>query len=203
MIDILSELPTLGSYFSPVKAVIFLALGIGWASTGAWVDKDTGKVKIPKQPWNAIVFGGGALGLALWLLLPNFAMGLVAFVLLYGGTTVWYVIVRNGKVSPSLQVLTLAHLKRLTGKKAVSEDAASAGDRVRIKGADGKAAKWPIDHEQRISYRAFQDLLFDAIWRRASIVDIGLAAQQAKIIYRVDGVNRRRNVVEIENRERG
>jgi len=196
VINILAELPALGGYFSPFKAAFFLLFGLGWAATGAWVDKDTARVKIPKQPWNAIVFGGGALGVALWLLLPSFALGLVAFILFYGGTTLWYVFFRNGKVSPAQQVLTLGHLKRLTGKKAVSEDAALAGDRVRIKGADGKAAKWPIDHEQRVSYKAFQELLFDAIWRRASIVDIGLAAQQAKIIYRVDGVNREREPIE-------
>src|SRR5262245_19039326 len=163
VINILAELPTLGGYFSPDKALVFLLFGLGWAATGAWVEKDTARIKIPKQPWNAIVFGGGALGLALWLLLPSFALGMIALLLFYGGTTIWYVLVRNGKVSPALQVLTPGHLKRLTGKKVVSEDAASAGDRVRIKGAVGKAAKWPTDHEQRVSYRAFQDLLFDAI----------------------------------------
>jgi len=192
----MAELPATGGYFSPVKVGFFAVFCLGWAATAAWVDQDTVRVKIPKQPWNAIVFGGGALGIALWILLPQFFLGLLAFVVLYGGTSVWYCLTRNGKVSPGQQVLTPAHLKRLFGKKSKTEDASQSGDKVRIKGADGKAAKWPADPEHRESYRALQELLFDAIWRRASIVDITIAAQQAKIIYRVDGVNREREPIE-------
>lgn len=192
---LLAELPAIGGYFSPVKIGVFAVLSIAWAATAAWVDQDTVRVKVTKQPWNAIVFGGGALGISLWVLLPNFLLGLVAFALFYGGTSVWYCLMRNGKVAPGQQVLTPAHLKRLFGKKEKGEDAQS-GDKVRLKGADGKAPKWPSEPEQREGYRAMQELLFDAIWRRASIVDITLAAQQAKIIYRVDGVNREREPIE-------
>lgn len=192
----LADLPTTGGYFSPVKVGLFAVLSLAWAATAAWVDKDTLRAKVTKQPWNTIVFGGGALGIALWILLPQFILGLAAFVVFYGGTSVWYCLMRNGKVAPGQQVLTPAHFKRLFGKGAKTEDAAQSGDKVRLKGADGKAPKWPAEPEQREGFRALQELLFDAIWRRASVVDITLAAQQAKIIYRVDGVNREREPIE-------
>jgi type II secretory ATPase GspE/PulE/Tfp pilus assembly ATPase PilB-like protein len=192
----IAELPATGGYFSPVKVGIFAVFCLAWSATAAWVDQDTIRAKVSKQPWNAIVFGGGAMGIALWILLPQFYLGLLAFLVFYGGTSVWYCLMRNGKVAPGQQVLTPAHLKRLFGKQAKTEDAAQSGDKVRIKGADGKAAKWPTDPEHRESYRALQEFLFDAIWRRASVVDITIAAQQAKIVYRVDGVNREREPIE-------
>src|SRR5262249_62022776 len=118
----LAELPTLGNYFSPVKVAVFVIFSLAWAVTTAWADKDTTRSKLPKQPWNAIVFGGGALGIALWILLPGFALGLIAFLLFFGGATIGYVLVRNRRVAPGQQVLTLGHLKRLTSKKTPGED---------------------------------------------------------------------------------
>src|SRR5262245_42403034 len=119
---LLADLPVLGGYFSPVKVAFFVLFGLAWAATAAWVDRDTVRVKVPKLPWNAAVFGGGALGIALWLLLPSFALGLGAFIVFFGGTSLWYVFMRNGKVAPGQQVLTPGHFKRLMSKKGTAEE---------------------------------------------------------------------------------
>ncbi len=194
---LMAELPELGGYFHPVKVGLFALLSIAWAAVAAWVDSDTARIKVPKQPWSAVAFGGGAVGIALWMLLPNFWLGLLAFAVFHGGTALWYVMFRNGKVSPGQRVLTIDHFRRLMAKSPQGKaDAVAAGDKVRIKGADGKAVKWPTEAAQRESYQALQDFLFDAIWRRASMCDINVGAQQAKIIYRVDGVNREREPIE-------
>lgn len=192
----ISQLPATGGYFNPVKVGLFLFLGLAWAATGAWADKDTLRVKVPRLQWNALVFGGGALGVALWLLIPSFWAGLAAFVVCYAGSSVTYCLYRNGKVAPAQQVLTVNHLKRLTQKKGKGDDAASSADKVRLKGADGKAPKWPTTPEERTSYRAMQEFLFDAIWRRASVVEVAISGEAAKVIYRVDGVNREREPIE-------
>lgn len=192
----LAVLPTAGNYFDPIKIGLFVVLALAWAYVCAWVDKDTLKAKTPRLPWNAAVFGAGGLGIALWLLLPSWILGLLLYLLLFGGATGAYVVHRNGRVAPAQRVLTPAHLKRLLNKKPATEEAIHAGDKVRIKGADGKQPKWPTDSEEHKAYAALQNLLFDAIWRRASVVDITLQAQTARIIYRVDGVNRDREPIE-------
>ncbi len=188
---ILAELPPDAPFFGPVKVAVFLLLGLTWAATGAWVDKDTLKAKTPRLPWNAAHLGAGLLGLALWLVLPWIA-GLFAFLLLYAGAGLAYVTHRNGRVAPAQRVLTPAHFQRLFSKKPETEETIHAGDRVRIKGADGRQPKWPTDPEERAGYAALQDLLFDAIWRRATVVDMALQGDAARILYRVDGVNRER-----------
>lgn len=195
ILPLLAEIPTLGGYFDPIKVGVFALLALCWAATCAWADKDTVKAKTPKLPWNAALFGAGGLGVALWIMLPNWLVGLIVFLVLYGGSALGYVFYRNSRVAPGLRVLTADHLRRLSSKKP-AEEVVEAGDRVRIKGADGKTPKWPTDPEQREGYKTLQNFLFDTIWRRATQVDIHVAQQAARIIYRVDGVNREREPIE-------
>ena len=46
---LMADLPVLGGYFSPVKVAFFVLLGLGWAATAAWVDRDTVRVKVSKS----------------------------------------------------------------------------------------------------------------------------------------------------------
>lgn len=192
----LAELPSTSGYFHPVKVGTFAVLALLWAAVGAWVDQDTIRVRTPRLPWNAAVFGAGGLGLALWILLPGFALGLIVFLVFFGGSSIGYVVFRNGRVAPAQRVLTPRHVIRVMGRKTETEESVHAGDRVRIKGADGKQPKWPTDPEQHDGYRALQDLLFDAVWRRTSMVDLTITAQVTRIVYRIDGVNRDRDPID-------
>lgn len=198
---LLAALPQSGDYFHPVKIAIYLLCVLLWAHNSAWVQKDTLRVKVPSGMWVAMVFGSGALALVLWLLVPMFWLGLLLFAVLYGTCCIIYVVFRNGRVAPGQTVMTIAHLQRIAkGNKGSSPDEGFTKDRVRIKAADGKPPKWPTDPDQNAAYAALQELLFDAIWRRASDVRVDLAPDQPlKIIYRIDGVDRLREPIEAEH----
>ncbi len=196
-----AALPQPGGYFSPVAIVLYLVCIILWAYTSAWVQKDTVRVKVPAGMWVALVFSAGAAALILWLLVPLFWLGLVLYAVLFGTASIIYVVFRNGRVAPGQTVLTLAHIQRISkGNRGVDPDVGYSKDRVRIKAADGSTPSWPTDADENAAYAAVQELLFDAIWRRASDVRMDLHADQSdqpvKIIYRVDGVDRLREPIE-------
>lgn len=196
--SILAELPTTGGYFNPVYVVLFLLAVFLWAHNAAWAQKDLKKLRLPKGLWVPIIFSTGVVCLVVWLLVPLFWVGFGLFAVLYGAAIISYVVFRNNRVAPAQTVLTPAHFQRLSrGSKKSGEDALHAKDRVRIKDASGKSPPWPSEPEQHASYQAAQDLLFDAIWRRASDVRLDLLSNQpVKVIYKVDGVDRLREPID-------
>jgi general secretion pathway protein E len=185
---LIAALPPEGGYFHPLKIVLFAAAVLLWAHNSGWIQRDIKKVRMPPGMWTPLVFGSGAISLLAWLMLPFFWLGLLVFAGLYGTCIMMYVVTRNKRVSPGDTVLTMAHLQRL-GKGGAAEKELVGKDRVRIKDANGKLPPWPNDPGQHAGYQALQDLLFDAIWRRASDV---------RVIYRVDGVDRSREPVGAE-----
>lgn len=195
---ILAELPAEGAYIHPVKLAAFVACFMLWVHNAGWVQADIRKVRIPPGIWTQLAFFGGIAGLMAMFLVPMFWLGLLLFAAIYGSCIISYVVTRNKRVAPSDTVLTMAHLGRL-GKKSESAGELSGKDRVRIKDAHGKNPPWPNEPDQHAGYQALQDLLFDAIWRRASDVRMDLVPNQpVNIVYKVDGVDRAREPIPAE-----
>ncbi len=191
--SVLAQSPEQGNYFSPVYIAVFFLAVLLWAHNTAWVQADIKRVKLPPTLWPPLVFGVGALCLVVWPLVPIFWAGLAIFAVGYGTVIIIYVVIRNKRVSPSQTVLTPAHLRRLTqgDKVKLSAEAAHAKDKVRIRNFEDKMPPWPTDPAEHAGYQALQDLLFDAIWRRASDVRLDFVPEQpVKVIYKVDGVDR-------------
>jgi type II secretory ATPase GspE/PulE/Tfp pilus assembly ATPase PilB-like protein len=196
--SLLAALPTEGGYFSPFRIVVFTLAVVLWAYCSTWVDSDTKTVRMPQGLWSALTFSAGLVAVLLWMLLPNFWIGLLVYSVLYGSMLVTYIVLRNKRVGPTQTVLTLAHVQRLTkGGSGTETKVKDSQDRTRIKDANGKSPPWPTDPEQHAGYQALQDLLFDAIWRRTSDVRIDLTPNDpVKVIYRVDGVDRAREPID-------
>jgi type II secretory ATPase GspE/PulE/Tfp pilus assembly ATPase PilB-like protein len=140
--------------------------------------------------WNLIVLGGGVLAAMLGLFVPMFWVGFTLFLVLNIAIMVVYVVHRNGLVQEEDTVCTPAHFRRmreegLFGKK---KDLKEVKERVRLTGADKKVVPIPDEGEEREQYRLTQDLLFDAFWRRATVVEIVPSGQYAKTVLEVDGV---------------
>ncbi|RIK67502.1 MAG: hypothetical protein DCC65_06650 [Planctomycetota bacterium] len=196
---LLAALPAEGDYFSPLKIAVYLLCILLWAHNSAWVQKDTLKIKVPAGMWVALVFGAGAFALVTWLLVPMWWLGLVLFAVIYGSAILIYVFFRNSRVAPGQTVLTIAHIQRIAkgGKSDAGGEELFTKDRVRIKAADGKTPAWPTDADENAAYAALQELVFDAIWRRASDVRVDMAPDQPlKVIYRVDGLDRLREPID-------
>ncbi len=187
--ELLAQLPSTYVYVQPVKLggiVVAFAL---WAMFAQWVDKDTVVVNTFRTLWNLIVVGTGTVALVLALFVSMYAIGLPAMLVINLVVMIVYVIHRNGMVPEKDRVMTPMHFRRLkeegfSGKKKVKE----VKERVRITGPAGPV-KIPEEETARDQYALTQDLLFDALWRRAALVEIVPAGQEAaKVNYLIDGI---------------
>ncbi|NOT00145.1 MAG: Flp pilus assembly complex ATPase component TadA [Phycisphaerales bacterium] len=189
----LAELPEPGSYVSLVKVGVVLAIFVGWAFGCQWVDRDAELVKTRRERWNIIVYGAGILGLIILILPPwrgpAFFFGLAIWVLAAGGGQLVYVVHRNGRVLPGHRVLTVGHLKRVIARDpAAGASKLERGQRIHLANHEGKVAARPVDRDEAAQFDAAQDFLFDLLWRRASDAEILVGKDQARVIYRIDGV---------------
>jgi len=194
----LAEAPAPGGYISIGRVILIFLAMIPWLLFCQWLDKDVARLrKMNREMWNGVVLGGGVAALAIWLFLPWRSTGLFA-----AGFGIWfvltvavcgtYVMLRNGMVDAPNRVFTPRHIKAWfanLGKKGRKDSGPSlAFERVKLTGADKKKVTVPEDPNQTAAYEAAQNLLFDALWRRATDVEMLLGANAARLAYRIDGV---------------
>lgn len=188
-VGLLAQLPSSTVYIQPFKLLAILLVFTLWAVFAQWVDKDTVAVNTFRTLWNLITMAVGAVGILAALLVPLFVVGLLVFLVAQIALMVVYIVHRNGLVPEADRVFTATHFRRLReegfrGKKKVKE----VKERVRLTAADRKVVPIPEEDEAREQYRLTQDLFFDALWRRATNVEVVPAGQVAKITYLIDGV---------------
>jgi type II secretory ATPase GspE/PulE/Tfp pilus assembly ATPase PilB-like protein len=202
----LAELPAPGGYISIVRAVLVLVALIPWLLFCQWLDKDMmnlRKLKFNRELWNGVVLGGGVAGFVVLMFLPwkspgLFAAGFGLWFVLTVGVCGSYVFVRNSSVDSAGRVFTPRHIKAWfagLGKRDRKKDSSPslAFERVKLVGADKRKVGVPQDPNQTAAFEAAQNLLFDALWRRATDVEMLVAGNGVKITYRIDGVSIARN----------
>lgn len=191
----LAELPVPGGYISWLRVLLVLVCILPWLAFCQWVDKDTEYVRrMSRDTWNGITLGGGTVGLIVWLLLPwnspgLFAAGFGLWFLATVGACAAYVVLRNGHVDVNARVFTVRHIKswmNSLGKK--KEVKMAAVERVRLNRHNGEKVPVPTDPTQTDAFEAAQNLLFDALWRRATEVEMLIGANDVRLAYRIDGV---------------
>jgi len=189
LLDLLAQAPFGATYIHPLKLVVIAVLFAAWALFATWVDKDTVAVNTYQMAWNmATVFSSLAATL-LMLLLPNFWASIAAFLVINLAVATFYIIHRNGLVVEASRVCTPAHIQRLlSGDKARKQQLLEVKERVKLTGADSRRVAIPESNEERHRYALSQDLLFDALWRRANRVEILPAGPASKVRLMIDGV---------------
>jgi type II secretory ATPase GspE/PulE/Tfp pilus assembly ATPase PilB-like protein len=195
--ELLAQVPESTMYVHPVKLGAAAVCMILWMLYAQWVDKDTVAVNTYRMLWNLVSVASGIPALALLLLLPNFWAALAAFAVIQIAVGTIYVVHRNGLVQEDFRVCTLGHFRRmmqegLGGKK---KQPAEVRERVRLSGSDHRPVPVPDEEVEREQYRLVQDLMFDVLWRRASVVEIAPAGQASRIAYLIDGVLTERDPV--------
>jgi len=189
-LELLAQVPSSYQYVHPVKLAAVAAVFAVWALVAQWVDKDAVVVNTYRILWNIVMLFGGALAAALALLIPIFAIGLPAMLVVDGVIIAVYVVHRNGLVKEDERVLTIGHFRRLkeqglSGKKKVKE----VQERVRLTAFNRKVVPIPPEDPEREMYRLTQDLMFNALCRRAAITELAPASSQtARVTYLIDGV---------------
>lgn len=195
---LLAALPG-GVYVNPWKLLGMMIAFAIWALYATWVDKDTLRVNTYRILWNMVTLGAGAATLVAMLLIPEFLIGFAVFAVVNIIAAGVYIGHRNGLVEAPDKVCTPQHLRRLmkegirgSKKKGPEKD---VKERVRITGPGKKVVQVPEEEAEREQYRLTQDLLFDAIWRHATIVDVVPTGEAGKITFQIDGLPTERPVV--------
>ena len=203
MQEILADLPAGGGYLSVAKSVVLLVLTVPWLYVAPWVHKDAKRVRAPQQMWCMLVMGSGALGVLIWLVLPIYAIGLLAYLVLTGSALLAYVFYRNGRVGEDEKVLTGSHFASLLARQ--KRESVQAVTRVKLYGKDGKIRHPPdaetAEADEVKAYNLVQDLLYDAIWRRASDADLIPTQTQMEARLLIDGVATKRPGIDIHDGE--
>lgn len=189
-LDLLAQVPQGAILIQPFKLLALVLVFTAWAAIAQWVDKDAVAVNTYRILWNLITLSAGVVGLLVGLFIPIFWVGFPSMFVVVMGAGLAYVLHRNALVPEVDKVLTATHFRRLreeglSRRKKVIE----VKERVRLAGADRKAVPIPTDEVPREQFRLTQDLLFNAFWRRATVVEVAPAGPQAaKITYYVDGM---------------
>ena len=196
-------LASAGGFISYLCIIPVLLLTLPWLAFCQWVDEDVQYLRTMKRElWNGIVLASGTVGLTLWLFMPwdttgLFVAGGALYFVLTAGVCGLYVVIRNAQVDAAHRVFTSRHIKTAlqnVGKKKVKKQPRmDAVERVRLNAHDGKRVPVPQERTQQDIYDATQTLLFDALWRRASDVELLVGATGYRLVYRIDGVATPRN----------
>lgn len=185
---LLSAVPEAGGYLSLVKILVMFALLLPWLWVSAWADKDTLQVHLPRSLWSPLMLGSGLVGLLIWLLLPFYLAGLGIYLVLVATVGGVYIVQRNNKVVPEARVLTGDHLATLFERKQKSTGKIVV--RLKLYNNTGKPVPPPAEGtaDQKLTFNQTQDLLYEAMSRRASGVDVAPAAGVSTIKFLIDGV---------------
>jgi type II secretory ATPase GspE/PulE/Tfp pilus assembly ATPase PilB-like protein len=172
-------------YISIIKFAIFLALFLLWLPMVGWVHNDAQKVETKVIFWTALVFGAGAAGAIIWLLIPIYLIGILFYIIAAGATSLSYVVHRNARVMDYDRVLTAEHIKGLFVSKQKRLDALKGF--LFITANDNEV---PLPQPQTpdfFGYKAAYDIFNDANWRRANSIMFSPTQEHYNVTYYVDG----------------
>ncbi len=175
-----------GGYISAVKLVVFLVLYFLWLLLIGWAYKDARAVETNVGLWIGVLLGAGAAGILLWWLIPFFPVGLLAFAVLGGATSLAYVKHRNARVLDFDRVLTVEHLKSLFSKS----DKLEAMQGFMFITTNNNEVPLPEPRTPTFfGYRTAYDVLSDAKWRRADTILFAPRSESYEVTYSIDGAS--------------
>ncbi len=175
------------SYFSLLKIIVMLLALFAWAFPAAWVNRDATKLSLPSFFWSMMIMISAMVGWLLWFIMPMFSIGIIIWLIVTMGSLLVYVFYRDSLVETDDKVLRLENIKaKLKGEG--KDTAFELAEKVHLSTPTDKEIKIPEDQEQQKTYQQFQDLMFDAFWRRATDIYVQPAGQSARIALRIDGV---------------
>ncbi len=181
-----------GASVSLVKTLAVAAMLLPWLYAATWIHKDAPRVRVPQLLWAGGTLAAGLLGVALWLLVPWYSLGMGIYLVLAGGVVGVYIAQRNRKVVPSARVLTSEHIHSvLTRQKSQTVEVVQ---RIKLYDSLGRPVFPPDEDEpaQRQAYNVAQNFLSNVVMFRASQAEVVAAGPKAVIRYVVDGVVQQR-----------
>lgn len=192
--------PDHGWYLSLFRLFMFLGLFAFWVSTSAWVDEDSGALKVRSAHWNGMMLLFGATGLLIAICMPMFVVSFFVIILSTGFPLGTYIVERNSKVPENAKVLTRDHIKRVMIRKLalLGIRIGGSGDEDSTIGPDikfvGKTSTGRLDEsrtrqvENSRGFMAAKELVYDALIRRATDIHMEPREDAMNVRMRIDGV---------------
>jgi len=188
-----------GLYLNLFKFVPVVLIYLAWVKTVDWVDDDTRQLQnVRFAMWNSLVFFSGIVGFLLVWIIPIYPIGLMLLLAAYLAPTLTYVYTRNQTVPMEQQVLTPYHFGEMFNRivrRRVFNQAESEFDRTGPpihfigKGEGGKVDPDRVNKaEGSTQFVAAKELVYDAIFRRATDIHLEPAGNEMAVRYRIDGI---------------
>ncbi len=176
-----------GGYISPIKLAGFVVLIFAWLPLVSWVYIDTQEVRTKKEFWTGLNFGLPAAAAILWFLIPFYLIGILLFIISVLAVFITYVMHRNSLVADFERVLTISHIKGLISNEQKKAQKAVKG--LGFVTANGN----PVDVPQAKSpdfygFKVLEDIIDDAIWKRASDISFIPGREEYNVFYKIDGL---------------
>ncbi|HVS34927.1 MAG TPA: GspE/PulE family protein [Gemmataceae bacterium] len=181
--------------FLPVVVVYLL-----WVRTCWWVDRDARLLKLPVVLWNSVMLGCGLAGLLIvWLFPPGlFLLSFPILLLLYLGSSLVYVRVRNEGVDANRRVLTPRHLRDLGNRwlrlnfKAEDQEEDKGLIPLRFIGKSFGGREEDPTRVRRAQesrgYQAALKMVYEAIEQRATDIHLEPTKEDMAVRFRIDGI---------------
>lgn len=99
MYEIAATVPPVGGYLSLLRVIIVLVLVVPWFWAAPWVQRDLARFRGAGKYWAVATLVLGAIGVALWLVLPIYLAGMALYLVLTVGVFFGYVLWRNRRVA--------------------------------------------------------------------------------------------------------
>jgi type II secretory ATPase GspE/PulE/Tfp pilus assembly ATPase PilB-like protein len=172
-------------YISIIKFIVFLLLFFLWLPVISWVYKDAESVGANQSLWAAIVFGTGAAAAIIWLLIPLFIIGMLAYLVAVAATTLSYLIHRDTRVPEFQKVLTADHIKGLFSNEQKKLE--ELKELIFITANNNEVPMPEPKTPDFFGYKTAYDVFNDALWRRASDIIFSPTQENYNTTYYVDG----------------
>lgn len=199
MLSGIASVPTVGNYMSVGKIVLMIVLAVPWLYLAPWVQRDCKRAFASQLTGGIVVLATGIIGMMLWLLISPYVVGMLFYLVLVGGTLLGYAIYRDRRVEPRLRVLTATHLLSLVGGSGRRKDTPEVVTKLKLYDCHERIVHPDDPEEEPDAVRAYnlaQDVLYDIVYHRASLVELTPHGDQTRVRYVIDGVTTNRPALE-------
>ena len=178
--------------FSIFKPLLLTAILIVWGRWASHLDKDAEYYYLKRRMLNGITVGAGGLAFLLWLVIPNFWLGMLLALVVIIGAGVAYATIRNPAVPESARwdmsgrflIEMVAQRRREMAQEEANLRFVVMGSKTN---SNFKAVPLAEDPDFK-HHLALSQLLEGALARHAQRVEIGISGKDAVVQYNIDGV---------------
>jgi type II secretory ATPase GspE/PulE/Tfp pilus assembly ATPase PilB-like protein len=187
--ELLAAAVQVGQYISIWKMVPILIVLIIWGRLLTWADKDSIDAHLPRLPLNAAFLAGLVAAVALFLMVPGFALAFAVFMFIMVAEVATYLILRNNKIGlGDLSQQFKGWLHGFGSKKEKVVEAA-VGE-VLLHAKNGGAIEPPDSESPDLAgFMAVQSILSGPMKLGAESLQMAPQENAAPVKYYVDGVS--------------